>query len=209
MMVRYDGGYDGEEDWIERFSPDIAPYKTKSVKAAKELEAWKDGLVVGARVDLQEFSHRSWFAGTVCNRLEAGAYSPPGNYYQHDTSAHIKVMVVGNNGLDEEKESEWISVNSPRLAKYGTRASGGATEFEDFNDADDPPMEEGGDEGQYRYACEHGKAYGSLSLVAAVNCLGRAGGFSAILHRLQVNGPPSDTLAQGEGDGLREGGYAQ
>ena len=123
LMVRYDGGYDGEEDWIERFSADIAPYKTKSVKAAKELEAWKAGLVVGARVDLQDFCHRSWFAGTVSARLEAGAYSPRGNYYQHDTSAHIKVTVVGNNGIEEE--SELISVNSPRLAKYGTRASGG------------------------------------------------------------------------------------
>ena len=102
------------------FSPDLAPHRTKSVRAAKELEAWKASLVIGARCDLQDFSHRAWFPATVSDRLEAGEYHPPGNYYnQNDTTAHIRVTCHRKDG---DVESEWLSVNSLRLARSGTRA---------------------------------------------------------------------------------------
>ena len=188
VRVQYDGGYEGDDDWVERFSLDLAPHRTKSVRAAKELEAWKASLVIGARCDIQDYTHRQWFPGTVSDRLEAGEYQPPNTYYnQNDTSAHIKVTCAGKDGA-RDVESEWLSVNSYRLARYGTRAEVAGGEFEDFHDEDDP-------DDPAVYACEHGKAYGNASLVAAVNCIGKAGGFSAMLQRLCVNGPPNDAQA--------------
>ena len=175
-------------------SPDLAPHKTKSVQAAKKLEEWKKSLVVGAKVDFQDFTARTWTSGVVTQRKEAEEYAAMEQqrwqYQQYPTAAHIKVTVAGLDGRDEE--SDWLSVNhQPRLAPYGSRAGGG-TQYEDLDDADDP-------DDPAVFACEHGKAYGCKSLVDAINCFGRAGGFTAMHARLHgVEAGPAETALRSE-----------
>ena len=83
----------------------VAAASGSAVQAAKKLEEWKKSLVVGAKVDFQDFTARTWTSGVVTQRKEAEEYAAMEQqrwqYQQYPTAAHIKVTVAGLDGRDE------------------------------------------------------------------------------------------------------------
>ena len=174
LKLRFEKCYETDDRWVDRFSPDIAPHKTQSLRAAALLQEWKDGLQPGMRLDAQDSGFKSWYSATVGKRREAADQLAETRTWQHTDSAQVTVL-LSHDGREEE--SDWISVDSTRLARSGTRVGGGAAVFDDLDDSEDP-------DDPAVFACDHGKNYGCASLVAAVNCFGQVGGFAAIIERL-------------------------
>eukprot|EP00329_Picozoa_sp_Boothbay-MS584-11_P005071 47559_4 len=196
VKLRYDNAYDSEDRWVAKLSDEIAPHKTKTVQAAAKLKQWKDSLVPGQWVDAQDHTFKHWYNAQIKQRKSAEEYAAleqrqwtnqrQWNHSQQEPSAHVTVVM---NGV--EKESTWISVDSSRLARFGTRAGGAAAHFDDMDDSEDPDAPD-------VFACDHGKSYGCPSLVAAVNRFGTAGGYEAIIRRLHAAGPPPRDEAEPE-----------
>jgi hypothetical protein len=209
VKLHFDTGYEGDDRWVSKFSDELAPYKTASLRVVAKIKQWKESLLPGQWVDAQDHTFKNWFNAQVSARVDAAEYAvlEPRQYWQqHDNSDHVKVVIIQN---DRQEESGWISVDSHRLARYGTKAGGAEAHFDDLDDANDP-------DDPSVFACDHGKSYGCPSLVAAVsdppsalpvtcavqrvcrcymgcvvdqvNCFGRAGGFDAILRRLLAAG---------------------
>lgn len=180
VKLHFDNGYEDRDRWVTIFSDEIAPHQTKTVQAAAKLKQWKESLVVGAPVDVQDYTLRNWHSGVVHERKEAAEYAQL-QWQQHATAAHIRVAITVEGREEPDIMPHWISVDAPRLARSGTRAGGAAAHFDDLDDSDDP-------DDPAIFACDRSKTYGCPSLVVAVNTFGQAGGFGAIVERLLAAG---------------------
>jgi hypothetical protein len=174
LKLRYEKCFETEDRWVGRFSNEIAPHKSQSLRAAMLLQEWKQSLQPGTHLDAQDTSFKSWCTAVVGKRREPTAQTRDARAWQQQDSAQITIIMTAGG---REVESEFLSVESPRLARAGTRVGGGAAVFADLDDANDP-------DDPTVFACDHGKTYGCPSLIAAINCFGDAGGFEAIRERL-------------------------